>query len=177
MVIDNIQRLKALIRDIPDFPKAGILFRDITPLLLDADAFKEVIGLLYERYKDRGITKIVAIESRGFVFAAPLCHQLGAGLVPLRKPGKLPHETVMETYLLEYGESTLEMHKDAIGDGDTILVFDDLLATGGTAAASVTLVERLGGKIVEAGFVIELLSLKGREKLDGIPVFSLIQYD
>ena len=173
----KMDHLKAHIRDIPDFPKPGILFRDITPLLLKPDAFREAIDAFRERYSTWKISKVIAIESRGFVFAAPLAYALGAGLIPLRKPGKLPYETITESYRLEYGESALEVHKDAIEKGERVIVFDDLLATGGTAAASVTLVNKLGGDVVEASFVIELLAHKGREKLDGTPVFSLIQYE
>ncbi len=173
----NIEQLKSHIRDIPDFPKPGVLFRDITPLLMNPEAFRATIDHLHERYEGSNISKIVAVESRGFLFASPLSYSLGASLVPLRKPGKLPYETVAESYLLEYGEATLEVHKDAISPGDRVLLFDDLLATGGTAAASAALVRKLGGEVVEIGFVIELSGLKGREKLDGTPVFSLIQYD
>jgi adenine phosphoribosyltransferase len=169
-------KLKAYIRDVPDFPKPGILFRDITPLLLEPQAFRATIDALGARYQDRGITKIAAMESRGFFFAAPLALEIEAGFVPLRKAGKLPYDTVSESYFLEYGEATLEMHNDSIQRGDRVLVFDDLLATGGTAAASVALVRKLGGEVVEASFIIELLALHGREKLEGTPVFSLIQY-
>lgn len=169
--------LKSHIRDIPDFPKPGILFRDITPLLLDAQAFRLAVDTLVDRYKTKGISKIVAVESRGFVFAAPLAYDLGVGFVPLRKPGKLPHDTLSEAYMLEYGEAAIEIHTDAIAKGERVLIFDDLLATGGTAAASVALVRRLGGDIVEVSFIIELAGLKGRERLNGAPVFSLIQYD
>lgn len=169
--------LKTYIRDIPDFPKPGILFKDITPLLLDPVGFRAAIDRLVDRYRGQRISKIVAIESRGFVFAGPLSYELQAGFIPLRKEGKLPYETIAESYFLEYGEAALEIHKDAIEKGERVLVFDDLLATGGTAEASVSLVQKLGGEVVEASFVIELMSLKGREKLDGTRVFSLIQYD
>jgi adenine phosphoribosyltransferase len=172
-----MDELKAHIRDIPDFPKPGILFKDITPLLLDGGAFRRVIDAFRERYRGRAVAKVVAIESRGFVFAAPLAYALGAGFVPLRKPGKLPYETIAKAYLLEYGEAAIEIHKDAIAEGERVLVFDDLLATGGTAAASIALVRKLGGHVIEASFVIELSGLKGREKLDGTPVFSLMQYE
>jgi adenine phosphoribosyltransferase len=172
----NHDHLKEHIRDIPDFPKPGILFRDITPLLLNPPAYRAAIDALKSRYTGRGINKIVAIESRGFFFASPLCYELEAGFVPTRKEGKLPYETVMARYALEYGEAALEIHSDAIEKGDQVLVFDDLLATGGTAEASVSLVEKLGGEVVEAGFVIELTALEGRKRLGGTPVFSLIQY-
>ena len=173
----NVEQLKSYIRDIPDFPKPGILFRDITPLLLSPEAFQATIDILRDRYQGSGIDRIVAIESRGFLFASPLSYCLGAAFVPLRKPGKLPYDTVTESYSLEYGDSALEVHKDAITPGDRVLIFDDLLATGGTAAAGVALVRKLGGEVLEAGFTIELKGLKGREKLTGTPVFSLIQYD
>lgn len=173
----NPDNLKTYIRDIPDFPKPGILFKDITPLLLSPKAFQDTIDIFRERYEGKHINKIVAMESRGFFFAAPLCYQLGAGLIPLRKPGKLPYDTIAESYELEYGEATLEMHSDAIHEGDRVLIFDDLLATGGTAAASVALVRALGGKVVESGFVIELNALNGRAKLNGTDVFSLMQFD
>jgi adenine phosphoribosyltransferase len=169
--------LKQHIRDIPDFPKPGILFRDITPMLKDPRIFSEVIDVLQERYAEMNIDKIVAIESRGFIFAAPLACAIGAGLIPLRKPGKLPYETIRVSYSLEYGVESLEVHQDAIERGERILIFDDLLATGGTAAAAIALASKLGGEVVEAGFVIELASLKGRDKIPGIPVFSLISYD
>ncbi len=172
-----MDELKTHIRDIPDFPKPGILFKDITPLLLDGRAFRRVIDALRERYRERDVSKVVAIESRGFVFAAPLAYAIGAGFVPLRKAGRLPYETITEAYLLEYGEAAIEIHSDAVIEGERILVFDDLLATGGTAAASITLVRKLGGHVIEASFVIELVTLKGRDKLNGTPVFSLIQYE
>jgi adenine phosphoribosyltransferase len=169
--------LKTYIRDIPDFPKRGILFRDITPLLANAEAFNHTIDTICSRYEGRRIDKVVAIESRGFVFAAPVACRLRAGLVPLRKPGKLPYETISESYALEYGEAALEVHKDAIAKGDRILLLDDLLATGGTAAAAAALVTKLGGEVVEMCFVIELKPLGGREKLSGTPIFSLLCYD
>jgi adenine phosphoribosyltransferase len=168
--------LKRYIRDIPDFPKPGIVFKDITPLLLHPPAFRASIDAFTERYRKLGVNKIVAIESRGFFFASPLCYELRAGFIPLRKPGKLPYNTLAESYELEYGEAALEIHSDAIEKGDRVLIFDDLLATGGTAEASVTLVEKLGGEVVEAGFLVELSFLKGRDKLPGTPVFSLIEY-
>jgi adenine phosphoribosyltransferase len=173
----EMNELKAHIRDVPDFPKPGILFRDITPLLLDGRAFRRVIEALQQRYRNRNVAKVVAIESRGFVFAAPLAYAIGAGFVPLRKAGKLPYETIAEAYLLEYGEAAIEIHSDAIAEGERVLVFDDLLATGGTAAASIALVKKLGGNVIEASFVIELAPLRGRDKLNGTPVFSLVQYE
>lgn len=171
----KVDLLKDRIRYVPDFPKPGIVFRDITPMLLDPEAFRLVIDMLYARYKSKDISKVVAIESRGFLVAAPISYMLQVGLVPMRKPGKLPHDTTSEPYLLEYGESALEVHNDAIHKGDRVVVFDDLLATGGTAAASVALVKKLGGKVLETCFIIELTGLHGRDRLDGTPVFSLIQ--
>lgn len=171
------ENLKNHIRDIPDFPHEGILFRDITPLLLDPKAFRETVDLLRARYENKGIDKFAAMESRGFFFAAPIAYELGVGLIPLRKPGKLPAETLSESYALEYGEASLEIHKDAVKPGERVVIIDDLLATGGTAAASVALVEKLGGEVVEIAFVIELAALGGRAKLNGTPMFSLLSYD
>jgi adenine phosphoribosyltransferase len=171
------EHLKKFIRNIPDFPKPGILFRDITPLLSDPEAFREAVDTLRDRYDGQRIDKVVAIESRGFVFASPVAYGLGAGFIPLRKPGKLPSETISESYALEYGEAALEVHSDAIIPGDRVVILDDLLATGGTAAAAVSLVNKLGGVVVEACFVIELKPLNGRQKLDRTPIFSLLTYD
>ena len=169
-------RLKALIRDIPDFPKPGILFKDITTLLADGPGFAYAIDLLTERYQGKGIDRIVAMEARGFILGAPLAARLRAGFVPVRKKGKLPHATIEETYALEYGEDTLQMHKDGLIKGHKVLVVDDVLATGGTAAAVARLVRQLEADVVEAAFLMELGFLNGREKLEGIPTFSLIQY-
>jgi adenine phosphoribosyltransferase len=171
------EHLKKHIRDIPDFPKEGILFRDITPLLLDPAAFRETVDTLRTRYEGKKIDKFAAIEARGFFFASPIAYQLDAGFVPLRKPGKLPYETISESYALEYGEASLEIHKDAVKPGDRVVIIDDLLATGGTAAASIALIEKLGGEVVEIAFVIELTALGGREKISGTPIFSLLSYD
>ena len=168
--------LKSVIRNIPDFPKQGILFRDITPALLDIEAFEEIIDLLCDRYRDLPIDKIAAVEARGFLFASVLAYRIKKGLIPLRKPGKLPWKTVSESYALEYGEATLEMHEDAVLKGERILLVDDLLATGGTAAAAVKLIEKLGGKVEEVAFVIELTELAGREKIGDTPVFSLLSF-
>ena len=173
----NQEDLKRHVRNIPDFPKPGILFRDITPLLSAPEAFRHTVDTLCRRYEGKKIDKVVAIESRGFVFAAPVAYRLGAGLVPFRKPGKLPYRTISESYALEYGKATLEVHEDAVSPGERVVVLDDLLATGGTAAAAVALVKRLGGEVVEVCFVIELKVLKGREKLGGIPIFSLLSYE
>lgn len=169
-------KLEDKIRDIPDFPVKGILFKDITTLLKDPPAFKYAIDELAARYKDEKIDMIVAMESRGFIFAAPLAYRLGAGFVPARKPGKLPAETISVQYSLEYGTDKVEMHKDACCPGQRVLIVDDLLATGGTAAATVQLVEKLGGKVVGIAFLIELTFLNGRDRLKGYPIFSLIQY-
>ncbi|MCS7259607.1 MAG: adenine phosphoribosyltransferase [Anaerolineae bacterium] len=168
--------LASLIRDVPDFPVPGILFKDITTLLRNAAALREVVTLLSGRYADAQVDIVAAIESRGFIFGAPLAVQLGAGFVPVRKPGKLPAQTISESYTLEYGTNTLEMHVDAIQPGQRVLVVDDLLATGGSARAAVNLVERLGGKVVGLAFVVELDFLNGRQKLVGYPVHSLVHY-
>jgi len=169
--------LKKLIREIPDFPKPGILFYDITTLLKDAAGFRAVIDGLKTHYEDAGVDLVIGIEARGFIFAPALAYALGAGFIPVRKPKKLPGERLSVTYDLEYGSDTLEVHKDAIGDGHRILIVDDLLATGGTACATARLVEKAGGKVAGLGFVIELSFLHGRAKLNGYDVFSLMQYD
>ncbi len=164
------------VRDVPDFPKKGILFKDITTLLTRGDLFRKVIDEFANHYKSKKIDKIVGIESRGFIFGSALAYKLGAGLVPVRKKGKLPHKTVTATYQLEYGTDTLEMHEDALTPGTNVLIVDDLLATGGTAKATAELVQKVGGSIVGYAFLIELLFLKGRETLKGHDVHSLIQY-
>ena len=170
-------RIRAAIRDIPDFPKPGIIFKDITPILGDPALFAEVVAGLSERYRPMRIDKIAAMESRGFIFGAPLAEKIGAGFVPLRKFGKLPHTTVAETFNLEYGTETLEVHTDAIAPGERVLIIDDLLATGGTAEAAVRLVKRIGGEVVEIAFVVELAFLKGRGRLTGIPVYSMVVFE
>jgi adenine phosphoribosyltransferase len=170
-------RIRAAIRDIPDFPKPGIIFKDITPILGDPALFAEVVAGLAERYQPMRIDKIAAMESRGFIFGAPLAEKIGAGFVPLRKFGKLPHTTVAETFNLEYGTETLEVHTDAIEPGERVLIIDDLLATGGTAEAAVRLVTRIGGEVVEIAFVVELAFLKGRGRLAGIPVYSMVVFE
>ncbi len=170
------ENLKQYIRTIPDFPKKGILFRDITTLLSDANAFRIAIDQLVEPYKDKGIEKVVGIESRGFLAAAPLAYHLKAGFVPVRKRGKLPHKTQSVTYELEYGVDTLEIHDDAVKKGEKVLIADDLLATGGTAKATCDLIEKSGGIVSGVAFLIELAALNGREKLKAHSVFSLIQY-
>lgn len=172
------QELRGLVRDVPDFPKPGILFKDITPLLLDPAALRRTIAGLAERFQGGKIDKIAAMESRGFIFAVPLALALGAGFVPLRKPGKLPWKKVKETYELEYGTDALEMHADAVAAGDRVLVVDDLLATGGTAQGAARLIRKCGGQVVGFGFVIELGFLKGRAKLAPLgPVEALLTYE
>ena len=169
--------LKSIVRDIPDFPKPGIVFKDITPLLQNAEAFRFISDQLIERYRGKDIDIIVGIESRGFIFASVLAYALGKSQVIIRKKGKLPHLKVSYTYALEYGEDTIEIHEDAIPKGSKVLIVDDLLATGGTAEAAAHLIEKMGGEVAEMAFVIELDFLKGREKLNPIPAFSLIHYD
>jgi adenine phosphoribosyltransferase len=168
--------LRARIREIPDFPKPGILFYDITTLLKDPEAFRASIDLLTEPFEDKKVDIVVGMESRGFIFSAPMSYQLRAGLVPVRKLGKLPAETVSVEYALEYGTNTLEIHKDAIQPGQRVLIVDDLLATGGTVNGTVELVQRLKGEVVGLAFLVELLFLKGRERLQGHDIHSVIQY-
>lgn len=169
--------LKEHIRNIPDFPKPGIMFRDITPLLANAVVFRDVIREFATRYCDAGITAVCAAEARGFIFAAPLALELNCAFVPVRKPGKLPFDTTAFHYELEYGTDTLEMHTDAVGEGDRVLLVDDLLATGGTMQACVKLAEKSGAEVVGCAFLVELTFLNGREKLEPIECFSLISYD
>lgn len=171
-----MKKLKSKIRDIPDFPVKGILFRDITTLLKDIDAFNESIERMAEIIKEKKVDKIIGIEARGFIFAAPIAYKLKVPLNLIRKPGKLPAETVSESYKLEYGENTIEIHKDAITKGDKVVICDDLLATGGTAKASAKLVTRLGGEVVSLLFLVELTDLKGRDKLKDYPVDTIIKY-
>jgi adenine phosphoribosyltransferase len=167
--------LEALCRDVPGFPKEGIIFKDITPLLKEGASFKEVIDRFGDRYRDRGIDVVVSIEARGFIIGPAIAYKLGAGVVPVRKKGKLPWHCYQASYDLEYGTDTLEIHQDAIKPGERVLIVDDLLATGGTVGAVINLVERLKGQIVEIAFLIELESLKGRERIRDYPVFSLIK--
>ncbi len=169
-----MDKLKKIIRDIDDFPKTGIVFKDITTLLADATSFQRVIDLLGHRYLDQRIDLVVGIEARGFLTGAALAYKLNTGVVLVRKPGKLPGKTFKETYTLEYGTDTLEVHQDAIKPGQRILITDDILATGGTIKAVVNLIRKTGGDIVECAFLAELAHLKGREKLTGIPIFSLL---
>lgn len=168
--------LKQHIRDIPDFPEPGIMFRDITPLLADAKMFRLVIDEMIKTYRDTQIDKVVVIESRGFIFGTPIAYGLDAGVIPVRKPGKLPGETYAEEYALEYGSNTLEIHRDAIHDHERVIIVDDLLATGGTVQATIRLVERFGGEIAGISVLAELIDLKGRERLGNYPVHSLVTY-
>ena len=172
-----MDNLKKLIREVPDFPKPGINFYDITTLLKDPAGFEEAIDSLTELCRGLDVDTVVGVESRGFIFGAPLAYQLGVGFIPVRKPKKLPSDIVSVSYELEYGTDSLEMHKDAIGEGHNVLIVDDLLATGGTARAVVDLVEKVGGKIAGLLFVVELTFLNGRAKFDGYNVKSLVSYD
>jgi len=171
-----MKKLSDYIRDIPDFPKKGIIFKDITTLLKDKIGFAQAIDEMCEKIKNIKVDKIIGIESRGFIFASAMCYKLNAGLVLVRKPGKLPSETESISYELEYGEDTIEIHKDSISKGEKILVVDDLIATGGTAKAVCDVVEKLGGEIVATEFLIELSFLEGRKKLKNYPFFSLIKF-
>jgi|ERR1043166_3360036 adenine phosphoribosyltransferase len=171
-----MENLRKLIREVPDFPKPGINFYDITTLLLDPEGLEGTIDALTEKCRGLNIDVVIGVESRGFIFASPVAYQLGAGFIPVRKPKKLPWEKVSVSYDLEYGQDTLEMHKDAVGEGHNVLIVDDLLATGGTARAVVDLVESVGGKIAGLLFVVELDFLNGRSKFDGYNVQSLIHY-
>ncbi len=168
--------IETLIRAIPDFPIPGILFRDITPLLKDKQGFRRTIDLFVERFTGRGIDYVVGVEARGYIFGAPIAYAIGAGFIPVRKPGKLPHDKLSEEYALEYGTNALEIHADAIGKGDRVLVVDDLLATGGTAAATGRLLERLGASVDAFAFLVELTALNGREKLAGHDVVAFLSY-
>jgi adenine phosphoribosyltransferase len=168
--------VQSYIRAIPDFPIPGILFRDITPLLRDKQGFQAAIDLFVDKFKGRQIDYVVGIEARGYMLGAPLAYSIGAGFVPVRKPGKLPFSKLSESYALEYGTNSLEIHADALGNGDRVLVVDDLLATGGTAAATRRLLERLGAKIEGFAFLIELEALKGRDALNGVDVTTFITY-
>ena len=172
----NVDDLRAKIRDIKDFPTEGILFKDITTLLKDGPAFRYVIETLAKRYTTAAIDVVVEIESRGFILAAPLAHQLGAGFVPVRRLGKLPAKTVHVEYELEYGRSALAIHEDAVQRNQRVLIVDDVLATGGTMAATIRLVEQLGGKVAGIAFLLELAFLNGREKLAGYPIDALLTY-
>jgi len=171
-----VEDLKKSIRDVPDFPKKGILFKDITTLCKEPALFQRMVDLLGHRYVGKRIDLVVGIEARGFIIGAALAYKLGAGIVLVRKPGKLPHKTHKASYTLEYGKDSLEIHQDAIEKGQNVVIADDLLATGGTAGAVTSLVKDMGGNIVECAFIVELEELNGREKLSPYPVFSLIKY-
>ena len=169
--------LKDHIRDIPDFPSPGFVFKDITPLLADVDAFRFAVDAIADHYAGGEVDKVLGVEARGFIIAAPVAYRFGAGFVPVRKAGKLPWEIERQEYELEYGSSLLEIHKDAVAPGEKVLIVDDVLATGGTAAASVDLVERLGANVLGLGFVIELAFLHGRDRLEGRDLVSLLVYE
>lgn len=176
---DTIAFIKDSIKTVPDYPKPGIMFRDVTSLMENAEAYKAAIALLVEKYQGQGFTKIVGTESRGFLFGAPLALELGVGFVPVRKPGKLPREVISESYELEYGVDTLEIHTDAISKGDKVLMVDDLLATGGTIEATTKLIRRLGGDVEHAAFIINLPEIGGEARLKaaGIDVYSICEFD
>lgn len=174
---DDIASIQRAIRDVPNFPKPGIVFKDITPLLANGPMFTKTIDLLAARYQGQKVDTVLGIESRGFIVGAALAYKLGAGFSVVRKPGKLPYETHKASYELEYGTDTLEIHVDALAANSRVIIADDLIATGGTAAATAELVSKLGGTVVECAFIIELSFLKGREKLKKFGVFSLLQYD
>jgi len=173
---DNALHLKNYIRDIPDFPKPGILFRDITPLLADKQAFSNAVKALAEPFADSAIDYVAAVEARGFIFGSAVAEALGAGFIPIRKKGKLPHKTTSVTYDLEYGTDTLEVHTDAVADGKRVLMVDDLLATGGTMAAACGLIEKLNAEIVALAFLVELTPLAGRDKLTNHNIYTVISY-
>ena len=176
-MIDDIASIRGAIRDIPDFPKPGIVFKDITPLLSNGPLFGKTIDLIAERYRGQKIDTVLGIESRGFIFGSALAYKLGAGFSVVRKPGKLPYETHSASYDLEYGKDTLEIHIDAVAPNSRVIIADDLIATGGTAAATAELVSKLGATVVECAFVIELSFLNGREKLKPHGIFSVLHYD
>ncbi len=172
-----MEHLKKLIREVPDWPKPGILFYDITTLLKDPAGLRKLVDALADHFAGRKVDLVLGVEARGFIFAPAVAYKLGAGFVPVRKPGKLPAATTRVTYSLEYGEDSLEIHKDAIQPGQQVLIVDDLLATGGTAAACVEMVRTLGGRVAGIGFAVELLFLNGRKKLEGQDVFALLKYE
>jgi adenine phosphoribosyltransferase len=172
----SLEQIRSSIRDIPDFPKPGIVFKDITPLLQNADLFRTTIERMAGPYQKKGITHVASIESRGFIFGSPVAYLLGAGYIPVRKKGKLPSKTLSHTYDLEYGTDTLEIHADAVESGARVLIIDDVLATGGTARATCQLIEKLKAKVAGLGFAVELEFLHGREKLHGYDVTSLLKY-
>lgn len=169
--------LKETIRSIPGWPIEGVIFRDLTTLMQDPDAFRESCDILYQRYKDMGVDKIVGIDARGFVFGAVLAYKLGIGFIPVRKKGKLPYKTIEESYSLEYGQDTLEIHEDAIAQGEKVVIVDDLIATGGTVGATVKLVKKLGADLIECAFIVELPDLNGREQIPDCKVFAITEFE
>ena len=172
----DLKRIRSAIRDVPDFPKPGIIFKDITPILADPELLRATIEIFVERHSGSGIAKVAAIDARGFIFGSAVACRLGAGFVPIRKKGKLPYKTYEASYDLEYGSSTIAVHVDAFKKGEKVLLIDDLLATGGTAAAAAKLIESAGGTVAEIDFVIELAFLKGRAKLAGYPVYAAVVF-
>jgi adenine phosphoribosyltransferase len=172
-----VEDLRSLIRDIPDFPQPGVVFKDITPVLADPDGFSMLVKAMADPFRDAGVSQVAGIEARGFTLAAPVALELGAGFVPIRKPGKLPYETIRQDYALEYGTDSLEVHVDAIEPGERVLLVDDVIATGGTAAAAVKLLEGIGAKVVGFSVFIELVFLQGNAMLDGVPIHALVRYD
>jgi adenine phosphoribosyltransferase len=174
---ETCEYIKSKVRSIPDWPIKGVIFRDITTLLLDPSAFKQICTIFYDRYVNEKIDKIVGIDARGFLFGSVLAYKLDIGMVPIRKNGKLPYHTISESYTLEYGEEVIEIHEDAIQKGERVVVIDDLMATGGTISAAANLVEKLGGEIFECSFVLELPDLNGREKLGNRKVFSIVEFE
>lgn len=174
--VDNLERLRERIRDVPDFPQQGIVFKDITPLLADPVSFSTAVDTIVVHFGRGNVDRVVGIEARGFILAAPVAYHFGAGFVPVRKAGKLPWSTRSESYELEYGTETLEIHEDALGPGERVLIVDDVLATGGTAAAAAELIESLGAKVVGIAVIIELEFLNGREKIEGYDLLSLLKY-
>jgi adenine phosphoribosyltransferase len=173
---DSLEKLRAAVRDVPDFPKPGIIFKDITPILSNGDLFRASIDAFLEQCRGKEVDKIVGIDARGFLFGSAVAYELGIGFVPLRKKGRLPYKTESAKYSLEYGEAEMELHIDAIERGERIVLIDDLLATGGTSASAATLIRKVGGVLVEAQFLIELEFLHGRQKLDATPVVSFLKY-
>ena len=172
-----MSQYEALVRDIPDFPEVGVVFKDITPVLGDPQAFNELITSMSDPFMDRGITKVAGIEARGFTLATPVADRIGAGFIPLRKPGKLPYQTVKEEYELEYGLDALEVHTDAVYEGEKVLLVDDVIATGGTAKAAIQLLRNVGAEVVGLSVFIELVFLGGVSKIDSVPLHALIRYD
>lgn len=172
-----MSQLEELIRDIPDFPEKGVIFKDITPVLGDPAAFSALIDAMTDPFKDEGITKVAGIEARGFTLATPIADRIGAGFIPLRKPGKLPYETAKVEYELEYGTDALEIHTDALGEGEKVLLVDDVIATGGTAGAAIDLLRKVGADVVGFTVFIELVFLGGASKIDNVPLHALVRYD